>query len=1196
MPRHRLFLSDSFQDSWHGVLRPWLAQYATEAWKQALYTVVLTPTRGHGNALRQKWLESGHGLLGLRFWTPSDARAFLAQRFPQQQLPATRENMHLLLSAAAGERMRQKLAEDPAARPGSLLSVSTDSSVLARALDDLGAAGWSWKDQGPTWTRPLLELYSEQLEACGLSPLQHHDRQLFEAARREVSEHGPILGPVLVHGFGPEYWPKYQTLRSVAVASAGATIVLPYPTRHAEDAAQTWISTWELWTGTERDFVEQSDDIEGGAESGEGKPAFIHYARGLAEWLEVNTPHSSSSATGTPGRRSNSSSRNQGRIRFLLGKGVAEEARAAALQAVEFLESAGEVAEAQSADSDSQNLRIGIVVPGLGAMAREVSALLASWQVPHFDSVGHNVPGQFSAPAWEAWLDLQLRPCRRTLLRLIRVWPRQDLWPRQEPVAVVEAEEAELFPDEETGDRVSVIQPEPMRPLGLGQVEDVISAALADIFIDDVRLIRESLKSSKRGRDVAVGNMLDSVVLLASEGTFDEYLNQLREALMALGWLAELAVIDRQSVFLKGRMSLRLQRNVFLHWLREVTEGVGKTRDAMGRHFYARVHLVTYEEALGQPWSHLILTSLIDGIWPPPNDESAFLSEEDIKQLNKRVRDWNRATLGTVAAGRGEFTPTLGRAWCLAPEERRQLAEARLLQLVASPTRGLALTTRLGEESEPARELNANAFFMQIYFADHGEWLNEEISRRLEHETEALLLQAPSVLESQLPAPQNDADPVSSVRATPPGQTRVARLARTGESELPRFTEYEFALRTRPEEPKGRSQRQGPPRIVRPVSLPCREWELALKAPAIVWMKRLLGVGPDRAEDDDITARSTGQWVHQWLARAPLAAGRGHGRTPARPMPNANGWRRTIRQSANTSRSSVQALAARHGRPLPPLWVPVWSHAAYLAFALSEVVSDCGFSELAAEVALKPPGSARGGFVPYRTASGAELLLEGRMDVLLHEPDAVSTVTVAPTEPEPSPMADFDDETSPFLDDSDAESFAPAAPEQPVMEAIVPTAPAIDDLFSRSAQATARRPGLDFPNGRWMILDYKTGKSTKPISVPQLTKGTGLQVALYALALRQMGARAVSFAYACPGIPLNSGGNGAPVSVLSLAELQPLLDNLAQMQNNGRFGWHGELRPEFGHRMPYPLATLPVPEDLLERKWIAEHNALGGAL
>jgi len=45
------------------------------------------------------------------------------------------------------------------------------------------------------------------------------------------------------------------------------------------------------------------------------------------------------------------------------------------------------------------------------------------------------------------------------------------------------------------------------------------------------------------------------------------------------------------------------------------------------------VHLVTYEEALGQPWSHLVLTSLADGIWPPPADESAFLSEEDIREL-----------------------------------------------------------------------------------------------------------------------------------------------------------------------------------------------------------------------------------------------------------------------------------------------------------------------------------------------------------------------------------------------------------------------------------------------------------------------------------------------------------------------------------------------------------------------------------
>jgi len=64
---------------------------------------------------------------------------------------------------------------------------------------------------------------------------------------------------------------------------------------------------------------------------------------------------------------------------------------------------------------------------------------------------------------------------------------------------------------------------------------------------------------------------------------------------------------------------------------------------------------------------------------------------------------------------------------------------------------------------------------------------------------------------------------------------------------------------------------------------------------------------------------------------------------------------------------------------------------------------------------------------------------------------------------------------------------------------------------------------------------------------------------------------------------------------LSVVDLEPHTDifaDLAQMQRTGIFGMKGEIRPAFGYSAPYPLATLPIDNDILEDKWAATHPAL----
>ena len=123
------------------------------------------------------------------------------------------------------------------------------------------------------------------------------------------------------------------------------------------------------------------------------------------------------------------------------------------------------------------------------------------------------------------------------------------------------------------------------------------------------------------------------------------------------------------------------------------------------------------------------------------------------------------------------------------------------------------------------------------------------------------------------------------------------------------------------------------------------------------------------------------------------------------------------------------------------------------------------------------------------------------------------------------------------------------------------------------------------------VVDYKTGstKELKPSDLhDNLVKGTTLQLSLYALAIRELGAAEVSASIVSLVIK-----NVAPQ--LSVADLTPHIDvfaDLAEMQRTGVFGMKGEIRPAFGYSAPYPLATLPIDNDILEDKWTLTHPAL----
>jgi hypothetical protein len=285
--------------------------------------------------------------------------------------------------------------------------------------------------------------------------------------------------------------------------------------------------------------------------------------------------------------------------------------------------------------------------------------------------------------------------------------------------------------------------------------------------------------------------------------------------------------------------------------------------------------------------------------------------------------------------------------------------------------------------------------------------------------------------------------------------------------------------------------------------------ERMVSSPAIIWMKRYLGVeAPEDAANP--WAATTGKWVHQWLANI-IEAREG---TIFSALPSLTTIDKRIRLAADERRAALRRLCDLSGKVVPDWWNSGWLNARYLARHLGAKIGGAkGWEWMATELAVGREGA-------VKIADGVELELHGQVDLVLAQNDIVS-----------------------------------------------------------------------FAGQKIWLVDYKTG-STRELKTSDLhdnlVKGTTLQLGLYALAIRELGAAEVSVSIISLAVK-----NVAPqLSVADLAPHTDVFSDLAEMQRTGVFGMKGEIRPAFGYSAPYPLATLPIDNDILEDKWALTHPAL----
>ena len=829
-----------FEAAWDAVAHPWLTRANAGAWRGAGPCSVLVPSFAYAQFLRSEIAAAGEHLLNLRFLTPVQCWDMLHEQLCPDVTVPDRDDLHLLLSAAA-----EQFPTVPPAR-----SVAREPGLLMRALDQVAAAGWTDDSLGLHALAGTLESFRTHLRRAGMATAQEAERRFGELAAGLT----PIFESLLVIGFDGRHWPLWNLLRAAVTAAASATVCLFEPRPTAETPDQIWISSWEAAFG------------EAGLLPDTASPSPL---AGLAEAVETGRTFTTD------------------RLALHVGQDASEQARAVVLQAARFL-------------AEPSCSRLGILFSGAGVLASQTAWLLDRLGVPHHDSFGQCAPPDPAGRAWQSWLDMARQPGLAALNAFVEACP--------EAPGLLGLEADRLLKG--------------------------LRSAYDELMVDDPLVLAAHRKWP----------LAQEWPWLPERATFAEFADATRRAMQrfaGLGPPERVAAFEARARAFAPRWRATFSRDVYLAWLAAVTRDARRVTAAHGSHPYARVHLLAYDQAEWQRWSHLILAGLNRNHWPPEPRDPPFLHQSLVDRLNRR-------SVATGPQGEGQQVAKPGFGWIIGPAERGGQARRQFLNLLECVREGACLAAARTQDADPSVACAPSDLLTRVALAAYGEGLSEEKLEAIRKATSAWIEQSPHLDAEQI---QPGAD-VS--------RTAEAHRARN-DPEKP-FGPYDYALSTPP---------------AKPLTLSCTAWERAFRWPAVAWLEAVLGVADETWDPDELPwDRVVGLWVHDWLRRA---IGRTAEGGAPEPLPPIDRIRERLQRAAAQVRADAERSFAAAGRHMPSWWRAVHAQAAAMCAQLADALADAvaeGWQRGTAEWTLPEP-------VQAVLPGGRRLRLRGRVDLLL---------------------------------------------------------------------------------------------------------------------------------------------------------------------------------------------------------------------
>jgi hypothetical protein len=486
--------------------------------------------------------------------------------------------------------------------------------------------------------------------------------------------------------------------------------------------------------------------------------------------------------------------------------------------------------------------------------------------------------------------------------------------------------------------------------LNLQSFDRVLRSAHAEVLIDDLAVLQKFCDSSSEQKYQQIAKILPLIEFLPAHASLLDFLQATESAFDRLNWKQPWMEVDGRSRDWAGKLGVGFSRALYLRWLEEIAVSFGQERDATGNHPYARIHLLPIAQAQGQEWSHLIFAGFNEGSWPPA-EKGEFAREEEIQKFNHGIRQLNRRSARRGSQGEGHTSVCEGHSLYLGPSEQRQIALRQFHTLLESASNGVVFGASLVQEDAPERLWNPSELFTRLYQEVHHSPLTQRAMSRLQEQTRAWLDES-----------SDGKKPVASPKTEP---MRIAYDTRRN----PNLSsgEYDFAFRSKPS-------------VVPTLSV--SDFEQLIAAPAIVWLKKYLGIKAAE-ENGNIWNTSSGKWAHDWLAAIATGATRGFVR-----LPDAAEIEQRVCAAAEAKRLEVELLCQAAGKLLPDWWIGGWRNAFFLARALADKLSAVAdWPWMATEWTID-------GDLPIELAENLAISVRGRIDLLLArtEPAAGSLV------------------------------------------------------------------------------------------------------------------------------------------------------------------------------------------------------------
>jgi hypothetical protein len=252
-PGVEFYLSRFAEGEWREVVRPWLEASAGTLSRSLL----VVPTRGQAQALKQRCLAEGVSLLGVEFLTPG-----LARQKRGRPEPLGRPFQLLILRDRVEGRLAALGPDDPAR--GTWRSLGSDLEAALADFEDLLRGGF----RAPDFERPELQVLFGELvawaDAHGFALGSLQDEA--DALTPPPPGTPPVADRLLILAGGPEGWPEFFGLVALARRTRALAVAVAEPEfRGRGGSAEEWVDAWQKVLGVEPTVVAGDDQAESGA-------------------------------------------------------------------------------------------------------------------------------------------------------------------------------------------------------------------------------------------------------------------------------------------------------------------------------------------------------------------------------------------------------------------------------------------------------------------------------------------------------------------------------------------------------------------------------------------------------------------------------------------------------------------------------------------------------------------------------------------------------------------------------------------------------------------------------------------------------------------------------------------------------------------------------------------------------------------